>query len=254
MSLVTSPLRKPPGVVAGDLDHAAVGEKRCLHAKPFDILLPEPAAKRKRCRQGLKLRKTAPCMAETYDLILKGGTVVNQDGEGAARPRHPRRPLCRHRRPRARLGRRGDRLPRPAPPAGGDRQPRAFPRARPHPQGGPGIRLARRRARRRHRGVRDAEHRSRPPPRPKRSPTRSRAAITACIAISPSMSARRARTPAHLGELEMLPGVCRGQGVHGFLHRLAADRGRRRRARRAQNASAAAPPSIPRTSTACASA
>ena len=99
-------------------------------------------------------------MAETYDLILKGGTVVNQDGEGAARSRHPRRPLCRHRRPVARLRRRGDRLPRPASAAGRDRQPRAFPRARPHPQGGPGNRLARRGAGRRHRGVRNAQHRA----------------------------------------------------------------------------------------------
>ncbi len=32
-------------------------------------------------------------MAETFDLILKGGTVVNQDGEGRARYRHPQRSL-----------------------------------------------------------------------------------------------------------------------------------------------------------------
>ena len=53
-------------------------------------------------------------MAETYDLILKGGTVVNQDGEGV-------RDLgIRGGRFAAigdlsrAVGRRGDRLPRPA--------------------------------------------------------------------------------------------------------------------------------------------
>jgi dihydroorotase len=48
--------------------------------------LPDLAPKRKRCRASLKTQslKTPPerlAMAETYDLILKGGTVVNHDGE-----------------------------------------------------------------------------------------------------------------------------------------------------------------------------
>src|ERR1700685_2790067 len=46
-------------------------------------LLPELVAKRKRCRDSPK----GPIwsrfdMAETFDLILKSGTVVNHDGEG----------------------------------------------------------------------------------------------------------------------------------------------------------------------------
>ena len=76
-----------------------------------------------------------------------------------------------------------------------DRQPGAFSRAGPDPQGRPGNRLARRRAGRRHRGVRDAEHRSaHDHGRGARRQGQARA-ITACIAISPSISAPRARTP-----------------------------------------------------------
>ena len=47
------------------------------------------------------------------------------------------------------------------------------------------------------------------------------------------VGATRENTP-ELGELERLPGAAARQGVHGFIHRLAADRGRRRRARGAQ--------------------
>ena len=45
----------------------------------------------------------------------------------------------------------------------------------------------------------------------------------------------------------------RHQGVHGLLHRLAAGRGRRGRRRDPEAARAGAPPSIPRTSSGCAS-
>ena len=112
ISPVTRPLRKCAGVVAGDLDHAAVGEKCCLHAilwGPCDSLLPELAAKRKRCRQAAQGPDLAAVrsMADTYDLILKGGTVVNHDGEGVrdlgvrgGRIRRDRRPFAR--RPPAR--------------------------------------------------------------------------------------------------------------------------------------------------------
>ena len=192
-------------------------------------------------------------MAESYDLILKGGTVVNQDGEGV-------RDLAIAGGRIAAIGdvgvvgRRDDRLPRPACPAGRDRQPRAFPRARPDPQGGPGNRLARRGAGRRHRGVRDAQHRADRPPAPRRWPTRSSARITACIAISPSTSARTRENTHELGELERLPGAC---GVKVFMGSstgsllIEDDEGVR-------NVLKADPPprrrSIPRTNTGCASA
>ena len=98
-------------------------------------------------------------MAQTFDLILSGGTVVNHDGVGL-RDVGVRDGLI------AEIGdlgaaSAGERIDcaRPARPAGRDRQPGAFPRARPDPQGGPRDGLARRRARRRHRRVRDAEHR-----------------------------------------------------------------------------------------------
>ena len=55
-----------------------------------------------------------------------------------------RRPDRRDRRLSAPSAAEIDRLPRPACPAGRDRQPCAFPRARPDPQGRPGNRLARR--------------------------------------------------------------------------------------------------------------
>ena len=44
-------------------------------------------------------------MPQTFDLILKGGIVVNQDGRARARHRHPRRHDRRHRRPVAGLRR-----------------------------------------------------------------------------------------------------------------------------------------------------
>ena len=193
-------------------------------------------------------------MAETYDLILKGGTVVNHDGEGArdlgirggrSRPSA----TCRAPRP----ARRSTAAACICCPGVIDSQVHFREPGLTHKEDLE-IGLARRRAGRRHRGVRDAEHRSADDHAPRRSPTRSSAAITACIATSPSMSAPRARTPSDLGELERLPGACRRQGVHGLLHRLAADRGRRRACARCSRRSAAAPRSIPRTNTACASA
>ena len=93
------------------------------------------------------------------------------------------------------LGRRDDRLPRPAHPARRHRQPGAFPRAGAGAQGRPGNGLARGGDGRRHRRLRDAQHQSadhhdggarrQGPARPP----------TACIATSPSGSAARTRTP-----------------------------------------------------------
>ena len=69
-------------------------------------------------------------MAQTFDLILRGGTVVNHDGEGV-------RDLAVTAGRIAAIGDlsqasagRDDRLPRAARPAGRDRHPGAFPRAR----------------------------------------------------------------------------------------------------------------------------
>ena len=97
-------------------------------------------------------------MPDTYDLILKGGTVVNHDGEGVrdigivdgkiAALGH----LAR-----ASAGEVID-CAGPARAARRDRHPGAFPRARPDPQGRPRDRLARRGHGRRHRRVRNAQH------------------------------------------------------------------------------------------------
>ena len=164
-------------------------------------------------------------MADSYDLILKGGTVVNHDGEGPARYRHPRRAFRRHRRPVARLGRRGDRLPRAAFAAGRDRHPRPFSRARPDPQGRSGNRLARRGDRRRHRGVRNAEHRSVDHDAPRRWPTRSSAAHHRMHCDFAFYRRRDASTtPTTWASWSVCP-AARRQGVHGLIHRLAAGRG-----------------------------
>ena len=55
-----------------------------------------------------------------------------------------------------------------------------------------------------------------------------------------------------LGDLERLPGCLRGQGVHGLVDRLAADRGRRGRAQRAQGHSPPGRIPFARTNTGCA--
>ena len=54
-------------------------------------------------------------MAETYDLILKGGTVVNQDGEAVRDLGIRDGRFAAIGDLVARLRRRDDRLPRPAP-------------------------------------------------------------------------------------------------------------------------------------------
>ena len=55
---------------------------------------------------------------------------------------------------------------------------------------------------------------SRPPPTPTRWPTSSPAPRAACTATTPSTSAAPTRTPRFLGELERLPGCC---GVKVFM-------------------------------------
>ena len=99
-------------------------------------------------------------MADSYDLILKGGTVVNHDGEGLRDLGIRAGRFAAIGDLSRRFGRRGDRLPRAALAAGRDRHPGPFSRAGSHPQGRPGKRLAVGSDGRRHRRVRDAEHRS----------------------------------------------------------------------------------------------
>ena len=161
-------------------------------------------------------------MAETYDLILKGGIVVNHDGEGARD-----------------IGIRAGRFA-----AIGDLSRAAagevidcrglhllpgvidshvhFREPGLDPQGGPGNGLARRGAGRRHRVFE----------MPNTDPTTTdaealadkvSARITACTATSPSMSAPRTRTP-RAGRTRTAARRGGRQGVHGLLHRFAAGR------------------------------
>ena len=97
-------------------------------------------------------------MVQTFDLVLKGASVVNHDGEGVRDVAISGGriaalgdlAICR----RGRDGRR----PRPARPARRHRHPGALPRAGPRAQGRPRDRQPRGRAGRRHRRVRDAQH------------------------------------------------------------------------------------------------
>src|SRR4029077_19996760 len=50
------------------------------HEAPCQV---PPRHVRPRVRRGKAENSRKSCMAETYDLILAGGTVVNQDGAGA---------------------------------------------------------------------------------------------------------------------------------------------------------------------------
>ena len=118
-------------------DHAAVGKKRRPWTSEATCQCRARNVRRARARQGRQQR--AMDMADSYDLIFKGGTVVNQDGEARATSASAAAGSRRIGDLSRRLGRRDRRLPRPACPAGRHRHPGAFPRARPHPQGRPGT-------------------------------------------------------------------------------------------------------------------
>ena len=165
-------------------------------------------------------------MTQTFDTIFRGGIVVNQDGEGARD-----------------VGVSGGRIAaigdlskasageivdctRPAHPARRDRHPGAFPRARRHPQGRSGIRVAQRGDGRRHRRVRNAEYRS--------AHHHARGAGRQGQARAPSHALRLCVLHRrHLRQLQTSAGMgaaarlLRRQGVHGLVDRLAAGRQRR---------------------------
>ena len=99
-------------------------------------------------------------------------------------------------------------------PAGRHRQPGAFPRAGQRAQGRSGNRQPRRHPGRRHRRVRDAQHRSAHHHAAPRSRTSSPAPRAGCIATMPFMSAPRRPMSARWRNWRRLPGVC---GVKAFL-------------------------------------
>ena len=146
--------------------------------------------------------------------MLKGGTVVNQDGTASAISR------CRDGRiaaigyDRRRQGRHDHRCPGSPHPSRRHRHPGAFPRAGPRAQGGPRERQPRRRAGRRHRRVRDAEHQAGDDDAPRHWPTRSRARAGACTATSPSTSAATRENIDEIPELERLEGSA---GIKVFM-------------------------------------
>ena len=143
-------------------------------------------------------------MTHSFDLIVKGGTVVNHDGIGVrdigVRRRPDRRRSATCRRPR----RRDDRCRGPARAAGRDRHPGALPRAGAGAQGGPGDRQPRRGAGRRHGRVRDAQHQAADDLGRDARRQGGAARATACSATSPSTSAARARTSTSIPALERL--------------------------------------------------
>ena len=139
----------------------------------------------------------APPMAQPFDLLLTGGTVVNQDGarRGATSASGTGAIAAIGDLSRAAAGETHG-LPGPAHPARRHRHAGAFPRARPRAQGGPGNGLARRRHGRGHGGVRDAEHQAADHERRGAGRQGGPRAAIACTATSPSASAARTRTRA----------------------------------------------------------
>ena len=153
-------------------------------------------------------------MPQTYDVILKGGTVVNQDGRvqrdlGSGPAGSSRSAISARPRPAR---------PSTAPactscPASSTPRCISASPALTHKEdletGSRGAVLGGVTAR-----LRDAQHQPARPHARRRSPTRSARPRIACIAISPSMSAARTRTSSDLPALERLPGCA---GVKVFM-------------------------------------
>ena len=186
-------------------------------------------------------------MAETFDVIVKGGTVVNHDGRGERDIGVRGGRIAAIGALAQRCGGRDHRRDGPARPAGRDRHAGAFPRARAA-------------------STRKTWRPAAAPPcmggvtavfeMPNTNPLTTSAATladkvrprarTACTATMPSTSAARARTST---TSRRWSGSRRGrhQGVHGLLDRRPAGRRRRLARPHHRQALAAAPPSTPRT-------
>ena len=168
-------------------------------------------------------------MPRSFDCVLINGTVVNHDGVGLRDIGDSRRAHRRDRSLRRRCGGRAHRLPGPAHSSRRHRFPGAFSRAGPRSQGGPGDRLARRRSRRGHGRVRNAQHRSGDDQRggarrqasPRERPHALRLRLLGRRHARQRRRHSRTRAPARRGG---------DQGVHGLLDRAPAGRRRRRRA------------------------
>ena len=167
-----------------------------------------------------------PDLAQTFDLVFKGGTVVNQAGEGLADIGVRDGPYRRDRLDRRRRGGRDHRRYRPAHSPRRDRQPGAFPRARARAQGGSWRPAAGRRC---WAGVTAVFEMPNTKP-----PTTSAEALAAKVAAATGrmhcdfaffVGATRDNVD-DLAELELQPGAAGVKVVHGLLDRRSS--GRRR--------------------------
>ena len=242
------PVEEVARVVAGDLDDAAIGKKRCFHDGLAGISCQ---MLRRNVSAHCTYRKSGSIgMAQTYDLDPQRRHRRQSGRRGRARYRRRRRPDRRASANCRRLGRRNHRLPRPARPAGViDTQVHFREPGLTHKE--------------------DLESGSRSAvmggvtavfEMPNTNPT-----TTDADAMADKV--KRAHHRMHCDFAFFIGGtrentrdlpragaaarLRRREGVHGLVHRLAAGRGRRRACATSSRSSGAAPRSIPRTNTAC---
>ncbi len=218
-------------VVAGNAHDAAIGQQRdlcrchrgqrpSLNGGSILVYVGAPQV-RVRGRQG---KKTSG-MADSFDVIVKGATVVNHDGAGV-------RDIGIRDGKIAAIGsltggwrERGDRRRRAARAAGRDRHPGALPRAGHGAQGGPGDGQPRRGHGRRDGRVRDAQHQAadhHAGDAGRQGAARARAhVLRLCLLCRRHARERRGHPGARAAR-----GLGRHQGVHGRVHRRPAGRGR----------------------------